>query len=151
MKHAPPRRSSGCCRCPLQIARTPPLLLEAWTYRRNLIVHDAVYIVLAKHLDAPVLTGDRKMAGAPKLPVQVLHLLLARLLSRQVRPTRGSDARKRSPGCHPARVRAGAPPDSDSPEHHRPPARPTPATQRQPPRPPLRRGPIHPTRHHHQP
>ena len=59
---------------PVQIARTPPLLVEAWTYRRNLIVHDAVYIVLAKHLDAPVLTGDRKMAGAPNLPVPVLHL-----------------------------------------------------------------------------
>jgi predicted nucleic acid-binding protein len=37
-------------------------------------VHDAVY-VLAKHLGAPVLTGDRKMAGAPNLPVQVLALV----------------------------------------------------------------------------
>jgi predicted nucleic acid-binding protein len=42
--------------------------------RDNLIVHDAVYVVLAKHLGAPVLTGDRKMAGSPNLPVQVLHI-----------------------------------------------------------------------------
>jgi predicted nucleic acid-binding protein len=30
---------------------------------------DGVYVVLAKHLNAPLLTGDRKLAGAPKLPV----------------------------------------------------------------------------------
>ena len=59
---------------PVTIARSQPLIVEAWTYRRNLIVQDAVYIVLAKHLGAPVLTGDRKMAGAPNLPVQVLHI-----------------------------------------------------------------------------
>jgi predicted nucleic acid-binding protein len=43
-------------------------------YRANLIVHDALDVVLAEHLDAPLLTGDRKMAGAPNLPVSVLHL-----------------------------------------------------------------------------
>lgn len=59
---------------PVTVARSNPLIAEAWTYRNNLIVHDAVYIVLAKHLGAPVLTGDRKMAGAPNLPVQVLHI-----------------------------------------------------------------------------
>jgi predicted nucleic acid-binding protein len=59
---------------PVTVARSQLLIAEAWTYRSNLIVHDAVYVVLAKHLGAPVLTGDRKMAGAPNLPVQILHI-----------------------------------------------------------------------------
>ena len=49
---------------PVTVSRSNLLIAEAWTYRNNLIVHDAVYIVLAKRLGAPVLTGDRKMAGA---------------------------------------------------------------------------------------
>jgi predicted nucleic acid-binding protein len=59
---------------PVTVARSQLLIAEAWTLRNNLIVHDAVYVVLAKHLGAPVLTGDRKMAGAPNLPVPVLHI-----------------------------------------------------------------------------
>ncbi len=59
---------------PVTVNRSHPLIAEAWTYRRNLIVQDAVYVVLAKHLNVPLLTGDRKMAGAPNLPVQVLHI-----------------------------------------------------------------------------
>jgi predicted nucleic acid-binding protein len=61
-------------RLPAMVARSHPLIDEAWVLRRNLIVHDAVYVVLARHLGAPVLTGDRKMAGAPNLGVQVLHI-----------------------------------------------------------------------------
>lgn len=56
------------------MARSHPLIDEAWTLRSNLIVHDAVYVVLARHLGAPVLTGDRKMAGAPNTGVQFLHI-----------------------------------------------------------------------------
>ncbi len=59
---------------PVTVVRSERLLAEAWSYRSNLIVHDAVYVVLAKHLGSPVLTGDRKMAGAPNLPVRVLHV-----------------------------------------------------------------------------
>ena len=59
---------------PVTVSRSRSLIAEAWALRRNLIVQDAVYIVLAKHLDAPLLTGDRRMAGAPNLPVRVLHL-----------------------------------------------------------------------------
>jgi hypothetical protein len=29
--------------------------------------------VLARHLDAPLLIGDRRLANAPDLPVRVLH------------------------------------------------------------------------------
>ncbi len=64
-------------RLPASVARSAPLLPEAWRYRNNLIVHDAVYVVLAEHLGAPLLTGDRKMASAPNLPVSVLHLSAA--------------------------------------------------------------------------
>ena len=59
------------------LGRSRPLIGEAWTYRRNLIVQDAVYVVLAAHLDAPLLTGDRRIAGAPNLPIPVLHISVA--------------------------------------------------------------------------
>jgi predicted nucleic acid-binding protein len=58
---------------PITEARSRPLIPEAWTRRHNLIVQDAVYVVLARHLDAPLLIGDRRPANAPDLPVQVLH------------------------------------------------------------------------------
>lgn len=64
-------------RLPASVARSVPLLADAWRLRNNLIVHDAVYVALAEHLDAPLLTGDRKLAGAPNLPVTVLHLSAA--------------------------------------------------------------------------
>ncbi len=64
-------------RLPASVARSAPLLSEAWRYRNHLIVHDAVYVVLAEHLGAPLLTGDRKMASASNLPVSVLHLSAA--------------------------------------------------------------------------
>jgi len=59
---------------PVTVSRSSPLISEAWDYRNNLIVHDAVYVVLAKHLGAVLLTGDHKLAGAPNLPVQVVHI-----------------------------------------------------------------------------
>jgi predicted nucleic acid-binding protein len=57
---------------PITEARSRPLIPEAWTRRHNLIVQDGVY-VLARHLDAPLLIGDRRLANAPDLPVRVLH------------------------------------------------------------------------------
>ena len=62
---------------PVTVSRSRPLIGQAWTYRRNLIVQDAVYVVLAAHLGAPLLTGDRRLAGAPKLPIHVLHISVA--------------------------------------------------------------------------
>ena len=59
---------------PALVSSTKPLVAEAWKYRDNLILQDAVYVVLADHLDAPLLTADRKLASAPNLQVQVLHL-----------------------------------------------------------------------------
>lgn len=59
---------------PVTVSRSQPLISEAWTVRQNLIVQDAVYVVLARHIGAPLLTGDRRIAGSPGLPVQVLHV-----------------------------------------------------------------------------
>jgi predicted nucleic acid-binding protein len=59
---------------PALLSASKPLVAEAWAYRHNLIVQDAAYVVLADHLGAPLLTGDRKLAKAPNLPIQVLHL-----------------------------------------------------------------------------
>ncbi len=53
------------------------LIGEAWRHRDNITIHDAVYVVLAQHLDAPLLTADRKLAAASNLPIQVLHLSVA--------------------------------------------------------------------------
>lgn len=61
---------------PVTVSRSQPLIAEAWTYRNNLIIHDAVYVVLARHL-APLLTADRRIARAPQLPVQVLQISTA--------------------------------------------------------------------------
>ena len=59
---------------PVTVVRSKPLLREAWTMRANLTVADALYVVLARHLDGPLLTGDRRLAQAPKLGITVLHL-----------------------------------------------------------------------------
>ena len=50
------------------------LLEEAWAHRFNITTGDALYVVVAKHLRCSLLTGDRRLAGAPKLPVNVLYL-----------------------------------------------------------------------------
>ena len=45
-----------------------PLLEEAWTYRYNLVIADALYVVLALRLNADLITGDLRLANAPNLP-----------------------------------------------------------------------------------
>ena len=39
-------------------------LPRVWALRNNLTAYDAVYIALAEALDAPLLTRDRRLAGA---------------------------------------------------------------------------------------
>ncbi len=41
-----------------------PLLLRVWALRHNLTAYDAVYVALAEALEAPLLTGDRRLAAA---------------------------------------------------------------------------------------
>jgi predicted nucleic acid-binding protein len=53
-------------------AEVGPLLEEAWGLRANLTIADAVYVVLARRLDAPLLTLDSRLAGAPNLGIRIL-------------------------------------------------------------------------------
>lgn len=42
-----------------------PLIRNVWTLRHNLTIADAVYISLARHLTAPLVTADNRLARAP--------------------------------------------------------------------------------------
>ena len=59
---------------PVSAVRSKLLLREAWVMRDNLTVADAIYVVLARHVDSPLLTGDRRLARAPNRGIIVLHL-----------------------------------------------------------------------------
>jgi len=59
---------------PLRVTQIRGLFIDAWKLRGNLTFADALYVALADHLKAPVLTGDHKLANAPNLPVQALFL-----------------------------------------------------------------------------
>jgi len=50
------------------------LLRRAWALRNNLTASDAVYIVLAEILEAPLLTGDAKLASATGHQARILLL-----------------------------------------------------------------------------
>ena len=42
---------------PLHVARVAPLLVGAWKHRHNVTLHDALYAVLARWLNATLLLG----------------------------------------------------------------------------------------------
>jgi predicted nucleic acid-binding protein len=50
------------------------LFSDARRRRTNVTFADAVYVALAEHLGAPLLTDDRKLANTPNLPLRILHL-----------------------------------------------------------------------------
>jgi len=57
--------------------RAAPLALlpRCWELRDNLTTYDAAYVALAEALEAPLLTGDRRLAQAagPTCPVELLR------------------------------------------------------------------------------
>ena len=57
----------------MRLRRFPhkPLLQRAWELRENLTPYDAVYVALAEALDAPLITLDRGMAGAPNAGARI--------------------------------------------------------------------------------
>ncbi len=50
----------------------PGLLPEAWARRGHLTIADALYVVLAEHLGAPLVTTDERLAGSPGLRVATI-------------------------------------------------------------------------------
>ncbi len=48
-----------------------PLLRRVWELRENVTPYDAVYVVLAEMLDAPLVTSDARLSGAPGLNCRV--------------------------------------------------------------------------------
>jgi predicted nucleic acid-binding protein len=61
----------------LHRASVAPLVEAAWTYRHNMTAADALYVVLAEHLDADFLSDDHGLVGAPTFPRTVKVLRLA--------------------------------------------------------------------------
>jgi predicted nucleic acid-binding protein len=57
---------------PLQRFPTLPLLPVAWALRANVTSYDACYVALARALDCPLVTADRKLARAPGLGVPLV-------------------------------------------------------------------------------
>ena len=57
---------------PVNRAHVKPLLSEAWTMRHTITVPDAIYVALARHLQAPLITADLRLARAPGLGVEVI-------------------------------------------------------------------------------
>lgn len=55
------------------IVRLPlrPLLAGAWGLRNNVAMRDALYVILARRLDAELLTADGALARSPALGVTV--------------------------------------------------------------------------------
>lgn len=59
---------------PIRRVETKPLLTEAWALRYNLTIADAVYVALARHLNATLVTADLKLARAPDLDVGIVSI-----------------------------------------------------------------------------
>lgn len=57
----------------LRIERYPltPMIGNVLSLKNNFTLYDAAYIVLARALDAPVVTADAKLAGARTLGIDV--------------------------------------------------------------------------------
>lgn len=56
---------------PLDLVSYEAVAADVWRLRHNLTAYDASYVALAAAIDAPLLTLDQKLAGAPNLPCQV--------------------------------------------------------------------------------
>ena len=57
---------------PIRRVSIRPLVGEAWLLRHNMTVADALYVVVAKHLGADLVTTDLKLANSPTLPVSTI-------------------------------------------------------------------------------
>ena len=60
---------------PARRAPHRPLLPRCWELRDNLTIYDAAYVALAEAMNTTLLTGDRKLAGAPgpQCPIEIFQ------------------------------------------------------------------------------
>lgn len=59
---------------PLQRVEQTSLLWRCWELRDNLTIYDAAYVALAEALQAPLLTGDRRLSRStgPRCTIEVV-------------------------------------------------------------------------------
>ncbi len=50
------------------------VVTDAWRLRANVTFSDAVYVALAEHLGAELLTDDHNLVATPNLSIRTLHL-----------------------------------------------------------------------------
>jgi predicted nucleic acid-binding protein len=62
----------------LPLVRAPhaPLLPRCWELRRNVTIYDAAYVAVAEAMQAPLLTGDMRLARTygPRCHIEVMRL-----------------------------------------------------------------------------
>lgn len=56
---------------PITVFPSAPLLRRIWELRENLTAYDACYIALAEAIECPLLSADRRLAGAPGLQCEI--------------------------------------------------------------------------------
>jgi predicted nucleic acid-binding protein len=57
---------------PITRMATLDLTSAVWELRRNLTAYDACYVALARELGAELITGDRRLARAPRLGIPLI-------------------------------------------------------------------------------
>jgi predicted nucleic acid-binding protein len=58
-------------RTPIETVKAESLMERIWELRHNLTAYDASYVALAEQLDAPLVTGDGRIAGAPGIGTEI--------------------------------------------------------------------------------
>ena len=53
-------------------AQVRPLLVDAWARRSSMTIADALYVVLAEHIGASLVTADERLARSPGLIVPTI-------------------------------------------------------------------------------
>ena len=62
---------------PLERIPNRTLARLAWRYHHNVSSYDAPYVAASRAIEAPLLTADARLAGAPDLGITVQHIRLA--------------------------------------------------------------------------
>ena len=57
---------------PLHMYPTDALVARIWSLRGHITVYDAHYVALAEALEAPLLTGDHRLASATEALIEVI-------------------------------------------------------------------------------